>query len=454
MPKPRSLARGLFGTTGLALLLTAGVAASAADAPATRPGGTEARERVPRPLRELRQAVDVMDLTDAQRPGIDAAFAGAEAALAEALRDGRDGDPKARREAVRTVFAGLVDEVNARLTPEQKPLFRQAVERLRGGGPAKAERPTTMPFVTGTGGPPARQLQRARDALAAMELSPETRGKVDGAFADLMEAVKQAKGEATPEAMRRALAQYRETLADALTPEQQRDLRQRLAGDAPAADEMNMNPATAGDKAARRQQRRRDQGERGQPGQQEDEPAHRSAFLQHLSKPAGLAVGAAVPENVTVVNLAGAERPLVRLLPKNRPLVVVFGSLSSPTFRDRLGDLPWLKQQLLGKADLMVLYTREQYPAGGWTVKRNDLDGVSIPPHADAAARMALLRKAVAAASDLDGVTWVADAMDDAALLTLVGDAPNCAAVVIRPDGTVAGRQQWLDPTGVLGLIE
>ena len=336
------------------LLLCATV--RAAD-PATRPGARRPGQTVQR----LREAADALDLTAEQRPGVDEAFAAAQRRFREVLRQRRDLDADARREEFRTIAAGLVDDISAQLTPEQKVAFRDDVARLR-GGEEPATRPSGTPRMGATAFP----------------------------------------GQTPPPPM--------------------------MTGG-------TMAPAPDGDAA-------------------DDSPPPRSAFLQKLTRPSGLEIGGRVPDALTVVTLADEQKPLIRLLPDHRPLVIVFASLSSPTFRDRLGDLPWLRQQLVGKAELMVVYTREQYPAGQWTVKRNDVDKVSIPPHADLAARLALLRQVESLAKLGNGATLVADAMDDAAADTLAGAEPNCAAVVLRPDGTLAARQQWLDPTGIVGLVE
>ena len=335
-------------------------------------------------MQRLRRAVDRLDLTDQQRPGIDESFAAVERQFRELLPRLRQMDPDERRDELKTLVAGLVDDLRSQLTPAQRETFGGELARLRKGeadGDAPATRPTD-PAQMGPAGSPR------------MGSTP-------------------FPGTAPPPPM--------------------------MNGDRPMTG-MSGDAAGAADA-----------------GDDEDAaatPAVRSAFLQKLTHPAGLAVGEKIGESLKIVTLADEQKPLTYLLDDRRPTVVVFASMSSPTFRDRLGDLPWLKRQLVGKARLMVVYAREQYPAGQWTLKRNETDRVSIPPHADLAARMALLRQTLAAADLGGGVDFVADAMDDATLQTLAGDGPNCAAVVLRPDGTLAARQQWLDPTGIVRLVE
>ncbi len=79
-----------------------------------------------------------------------------------------------------------------------------------------------------------------------------------------------------------------------------------------------------------------------------------------------------------MVTLAGKERPLRQFVPNMQSLVVLVGSASSPAFRDRLADLEQLHREVLREADLLIIYTREQHPAGEWTVERNTDEGVEI----------------------------------------------------------------------------
>jgi hypothetical protein len=110
-----------------------------------------------------------------------------------------------------------------------------------------------------------------------------------------------------------------------------------------------------------------------------------------------------------------------------------------------------LRQQIGRDADLLIIYTREQYAAGEWTVGRNEEEGIEIPQHKDIEARIEAARS-LKQEGELR-IEVVVDTMDDSALKALVGEAPHCSALVFAPDGTLVGRQQWLDPTGLPALV-
>ena len=177
----------------------------------------------------------------------------------------------------------------------------------------------------------------------------------------------------------------------------------------------------------------------------------RSAFLDRLNAPPGLAVGEQLAESVTVASLTNKQRPLREMIPRSKPLVVFLGSASSPTFRDRMPDFFALRQQIARDADMLIIYTREQHAAGEWTVERNERDGVQIPQHENIEARIEAARN-LRQEGELR-LEIVVDTMDDSALKALVGESAHCAALVFAPDGTLVGRQQWLDPTGLPALV-
>ena len=99
----------------------------------------------------------------------------------------------------------------------------------------------------------------------------------------------------------------------------------------------------------------------------------------------------------------------------------------------------------------MLVYTREQYPAGEWTVERNQRDGVDLEQHEDIDARVAAARNLRVEAKIV--FEMAVDTMDDSVVETLVGEGAHCAAIVIGRDGRIIGRQQWLDPTGLPGMV-
>ena len=135
---------------------------------------------------------------------------------------------------------------------------------------------------------------------------------------------------------------------------------------------------------------------------------------------------------------------------KNRPFVLIFGSLSAPTFRENAAAYDDLRKVAGTRCGLLVVYTREAYPAGVWDIERNKSDGIAVPPHATAAAREAAARAMVEKLHlRLDVAT---DSMDDATAAAY-GGFPN-AAVVVDRDGKVVLRQRWADPFALREKIE
>lgn len=135
---------------------------------------------------------------------------------------------------------------------------------------------------------------------------------------------------------------------------------------------------------------------------------------------------------------------------KGRVVVMEFGSMTCPSFRDHAAAMQRLQDRYGERAFLVVVYTREAHPAGQWEVQRNRDDGISIPQPADMTARR--LQAQQARDSLHLEMPMVVDSMDDAAADALNG-FPN-AAVIIGRDGKIAARQQWTDPSNLPKLIE
>jgi hypothetical protein len=165
----------------------------------------------------------------------------------------------------------------------------------------------------------------------------------------------------------------------------------------------------------------------------------RSVFLRRLSRPEGATVGTMLRGDLTLYTLSGRERMLSTLLAEHRPTVIILGSLSSPSFRDRLMDLPWLAREMGRNGDLLIVYTREQHPEGGdWQVPRNEMGQILIPAHKTLAERIKLAER-VRDADGMRGQSVVVDSMDDTLLKAFVGkeavNRPQNTAVVVSPGG-------------------
>jgi hypothetical protein len=127
---------------------------------------------------------------------------------------------------------------------------------------------------------------------------------------------------------------------------------------------------------------------------------------------------------------------------EGQPLVLVFGSYSSPSFRQRAAGIEKLKKELGQRVQVMVIYTKEAHPKGEWEVERNRDSDIEIEQHKDLDAREEMALKARAELKLT--VPILIDTMDNATAKTY-GLGPN-GAVVIGRDLKVVARQQWFDP--------
>lgn len=499
------------------------------DRPATRPAerapraeprpqpGAQGRPNPQRPgaqigqlLDRIRQAADSVGLNPQQAERVQAVLQLARGELGDLGARMQQMGPEERRQEVQAITAGVIEEIGALLTAEQRPRFREEIERMRQqaqrrgqgpppgqpGGPPPTTRPGDQPPQPGAqpgaprpqGGPGPRvgqYIEQITAALHQLDLSEEQKPQVETALTSLRQDIRRMTTEAREnatdpqtagQAMRQRMDQFRETLVGILTPEQAERLREEMQrrtqqqGDRPPGDRPPGDRPPGDRPPGDRPPGDRPPGEMapGQMPMQENDPraqrrgrdgreggdeaiSSENAFLEQLTAPPGLDIGESLSTEVAVVSLTGKQRPLRELIPRSKPLVVLLGSASSPTFRDRVADLLPLRQAIGRDADLLIIYTREQHAAGQWTVERNTRDKVEIPQHADIEARIA-----AAKTLKLQGeirIEIVVDTMEDSAVKALVGESPHCAALVFAPDGRLVGRQQWLDPTGLPALV-
>jgi hypothetical protein len=130
--------------------------------------------------------------------------------------------------------------------------------------------------------------------------------------------------------------------------------------------------------------------------------------------------------------------------------VLIFGSYTCPTFRDRSAPLDRLYHDVQGNASVFMVYTREAHPVDGWDIDRNKQDHIQIQQPTSEIARNSVARQA----RDSLQLTMpiLMDGMDDAVTHEF-GGFPN-AAVVIDRQGIVFGTEQWAEPTSLRHLIE
>lgn len=284
--------------------------------------------------------------------------------------------------------------------------------------------PATRPAVS----PQQRfeRLERLKQGLAQLDLDETQRQQVADLFSQLQKDVQKLRtlrqsGQPVLAQRRQMLLSFRQNLIQILTPDQRKQLRQFMNGQTQPATEPS-DQASSPDQPP--------------PKEQSQPPSTRPASVGTVAPPFHLAT----PEGIDV--------SLARF--KGRVVVLEFGSLTSPTFRDQAPAMERLNQRYDQRVFFLVVYTREAHPAGQWDVARNQDDGISIPQSKDMDERRNLADRA-RRGLDISAPVLV-DTMDDA-VSTAYGGFPD-ATFVIGRDGKIVGRQQWTDPSGLPRLIE
>lgn len=130
---------------------------------------------------------------------------------------------------------------------------------------------------------------------------------------------------------------------------------------------------------------------------------------------------------------------------RDKPLVLVFGCLTDPSFREHAAALQAMQAENRASASFLVIYTRELHPVGGWEIQRNKDDGISVAQPADAAGRLAAARSAQSSLKL--SVPIAIDTMDDRTAHSY--DAAEGAALIIASDGRIIYRQNHFQPEGL-----
>ena len=438
-----------------------------AEEPSTRPaaGGPGAAARGARRMgpppgqliEQFRTIAKDLNLTDEQNATIEAALKTAAEAF-KTLRDDGTIDPRDRRTRAEEIFGTMRKEIAAALTEEQRQTLREKMNQLRppggqrrgGEGPP----PTTRP------GPLGERLQQS---LAKLDLSDDQKKKVEGVLADAKKQGEElreglmAGDEQAREKIGAIMMDVRRELGEILTQEQREKLREmmpppgegvpparpdgpgrpgRPGGDDMMGDDMKGGEMREGGAGNRPRQRQRQRNDRS-PGGPTTAPALGSAAR----------IGTPAPP-FELTRLDGRViRPSTF---QGRVGVIVFGSYSSPSFRQRAPELEALAKQFGSRAQFLIVYTKEAHPAADWEVERNKDVGIAVEAHKDAAARAAQAEKAGHALKLT--IPIAPDTMDDA-VSAAFGTFPN-GAVVLSRDGIIVARQQWVDPGGLEKRIE
>jgi Spy/CpxP family protein refolding chaperone len=282
-----------------------------------------------------------------------------------------------------------------------------------------ASRATSRPV----NGPNGQFIQRIIDNGDKLDLTDEQKTKLqkiaDDAKSKLQKVMEDADGD-RDKARQQATQVIRGAFEDVravLKPEQQRKLR----------DIMQENGGAF----------RRNEG-RGQ----------NQAFLKEkpVSEVAKPRVASTQPVDATKIKLTKLDgQPFYLSSLTGKPAVLIFGSYSCPNFRDHAKVLDQLAVRYGTKASVIMVYTKEAYPAGGWEVQRNKDAEIEVKPAADIDARIAAAKQLRAKL----GLTaqMVVDPMDDTGI-NAFDTFPNGVVILDRSGHSVA-IQKWAEPEGI-----
>lgn len=390
----------------------------------------------------VQQELDELKLTDEQKARVDPILEKARSdfrAMAEQLIQD---EPQARREKLRDFVVGVRDQIKPILTPEQARQFEERLKAMQSGGGGRG--------AAGAGGAgagrPGAMLERLRNRIEELDLTEEQRTQARQVLQETRQKMQELRNQAQGDmqAMRDQAApilqETRQRLMQILTPEQQQKLSEMMSeGQGPrpefAKPEEKMAPEPPAMMSA--------------PKPSPDAPPVSTppAEVPAAENLPLLSVGQAAPD----FTLKAIDNQTIQLSNlKGRLVLVVFGSYSSPSFRQRAAALERIKRDYGTRVHPVVVYTRENHAVGEWEVSRNKDEGVAVEQPADMDARVAMARQAKDALKL--SVPIAVDGMDDATAHAF-GGTTN-AAFLIGRDGTVVARQKWFEPYAMRRSID
>jgi peroxiredoxin len=307
--------------------------------------------------------------------------------------------------------------------------------------PARAQTRPAQTQPAGPNTPIGRVLQAYRDVLKSLELTDDQKTDTDQILQDTTTKMRELAPElrnAQPQERRAKLAeiisQTNEQIADKLTDEQKpkfregiQDALRRLRGDsAGATSRPTTRPRIGGLNGGNARP--------AVPPAAPVPPATATA-VPHIGDPA---------PDLTLKRLDGNSTKISSA--RGRILVLIFGSYTSPTFRDKAAKLNKVVRDYRGRnVEFLLVYTAEAFPTGDKEVERNKKDKVAISQHKTLAERQAAAKLAVSALK-LD-MSIAVDDMQDTAAKTY--DLTPNGLVIVGKDGNVAAVQRWMDPYGI-----
>ena len=449
----------------LAALLLTGIASLASAQtrpvdPTPRPSDLSTATTEPTDFRQkLRDAFANLDLSQDQKLELAGIFQNAQAQAQQLRTDHPDDAPQLQAMRRRHFLEDLRSKTDAVLTPEQRAQVApawQSIEPTRdtalatapAAAPAATTRPTvatiasTQPVATvhpapttapAHAAPPAvvrrptpRALPRLQAALARLTLTPDQRQQIDTMISNTQQQFAGMNAGDRAAKVKQVTQAVRSKLRDILTPEQLSQLRDSMRAEAAEPPPSAVPPAAASPAA----------------------PAVTADTPSQQADPRLIARGTPAPP-FALFNLDGDRITLKQF--HGRILVLVFGSYTSPVFRDRAAGLQklWRANEADDKAALFIVYTREAHPTNGWQVDRNKTDHVLLAQTETTESRQAAAAQCKAALHLQ--IPMLLDSTDDA-VSTVYGTFPD-GAVVIDRTGTVASAQHWAEPSALQHAI-
>ncbi|HEX3358037.1 MAG TPA: deiodinase-like protein [Tepidisphaeraceae bacterium] len=448
------------GNPLLATIFLALAAIPALAQPATQPGRPNfPAQRGQFIIERFRRATADINLSPEQKSKIDGM-------INQAGDDIQALSPDEGRQKIQAINADVREKILAALTDDQAAKFRDNLQSQRppnggGGGPGGFNNTPGRPGPRGMDNAPAAQetnagpirvqdtLQRLNESLATLDLSPDQKTKVRAIVDDNTKQITDLRDQMFSGAVQPAdareefpklFASMRDQLADVLTSDQQIKLRDAIQSryDRDTKAATSNTPPTPATKPAMTMMKTDPFSNDSPPNQPEGKPApaHLQATVSPDIQPA---VGDAAPD-FNLETLSGRNVQLSSF--KGKPLVIEFGSYSSPSFRQRAAKFDELARQYGNRANFLIIYTAEAHPAGGWEVDRNRDEGIRIPKAADLTERKSeakqakqLLKIVVPIATD--------DMKDKTANDYSAGEN---TAIVVGRDGKISTRETWMDP--------
>lgn len=399
-------------------------------------GTFPAAERASALMERIKTAVNDVGLSDEQRKKIDPILNDAAKNFQALVQELIPAQPPMRRQRLTAFLTDLQEKIRPILTDDQAQAFRERTgnmsQELLGPGAAPATQPAPGGQRVGI------VVERLLDYVNQLDLTDEQKPEVQSIFTEtrrkLAEADRRPQDQMTPmqQGPQEIVQELREQLADALTQSQLQRLRE-LATQGGA----DMPVGRRGGRAMERVMPPMDAPAQAQ--QAPASPAETEAQLVEVGQPA---------PDFTLKRIEGQTVSLASF--KGRFVMVVFGSYSSPSFRQRAAALETLKRDFGTRVNFVIVYTRENHPVGEWNVERNKDDGVAVEQPGNMEGRLTLAKQA---RSTLKlSVPMVIDAMDDATAKAY-GGSTN-AAYLIGRDGSVVARQRWFEPYAMRRMLD